>query len=180
MHLKQPGFTYSACGPFTKHAERIERFEQTGNTSYIFKNKLDKACFKHDSAYASYKDLLNRTRADKVLKNKAYEIASDPKYDGYQRGLAAMVYKFFDKKTNGSKVKRAERTQRASGVSNVKLAEELHKPVIKKFNKRKVYSSFKDIWGVDLADMQLLSRQNKGVKYLLCAIDLFSMLLLYR
>ena len=75
-------------------------------------------------------------------------------------------------------MKRAERTQRASGVinkSNVKLADELHKPVIKKYTKRKVYSSFKDnIWGVDLADMQLLSRQNKGIKYLLCVIDLFS------
>ena len=175
MHLKQPGFTYSACGPFTQHAERIKKFEQTGNTLYIFKNELDKACFKHDSAYADYKDLTNRTRADKVLKDRAFEIASDPKYDGYQRGLASMVYMFFDKKSSGSEVKRAERTQRASGASNVKLANELHKPVIKTFSKRKVYSSFKDnIWGVDLADMQLLSRQNKGIKYLLCVIDLFS------
>ena len=86
-----------------------------------------------------------------------------------------MVYRFFDKKSSGSEVKRAERTQRVSGASNVKLANQLHKPVIKKFTKRKVYSSFKDnIWGVDLADMQLLSRQNKGIKYLLCVIDLFS------
>ena len=63
-----------------------------------------------------------------------------------------------------------------SGVNeNTKLANELHKPIIRKFNKRKVYSSFKDnIWGVDLADMQLLSKFNKGIKYLLCAIDLFS------
>ena len=166
MHLKQPGFTYSACRLFTKHAERIKKFEQTGNTSYIFKNELDKACFKHDSAYADYKDLLNRTRADKVLKDRAFEIASDHKYDGYQRGLASMVYKFFDKKSSGSG---------AINKSNVKLADELHKPVIKKFTKRKMYSSFKDnIWGVDLADMQLLSRQNKGIKYLLCVIDLFS------
>ena len=146
MHLKQPGFTYSACGPFTKHAERIKKFKQTGNASYIFKNELDKACFKHDSAYADYKDLLNRTRADKVLRDKAYEIASDNKYDGYQRGLASMVYKFVDKKTS-SKVKRAERTQRASGsgvkrvdtkTTNIELADELHKPVIKKFSRRKV------------------------------------------
>ena len=77
-----------------------------------------------------------------------------------------MVYKFFDKKSSGSG---------ASKVSNVKLADELHRPVIKKFSKRKVYSSFKDnIWGVDLADTQLLSRKNKGIKYLLCVIDLFS------
>ena len=109
--------------------------------------------------------MLNKTRADKVLKDRAYEIASDPKYDGYQRGLASMVYKFFDKKSSGSG---------AINKSNVKLANELHKPVIKKFSKRKVYSSFKDnIWGVDLADMQLLTRQNKGIKYL-CVIDLFS------
>ena len=164
-HLKQPGFTYSATGPFTKHAESIKKFKQAGNTSYIFKNELDKVCFKHDSAYSDYKDLINRTRADKVLRDRAYQIASDPKYDGYQRGLVAMVYKFFDKKTIGSGVNK----------SSVELADELHKPVIKKFNKRKVYPSFKDnIWGVDLADMQLFSRQNKGVKYLLCAIDLFS------
>ena len=135
MHLKQPSFTYSACGPFIKHAERIKKFKQTGNTSYIFKNELDKACFKHDSAYADYKDLLNRTRAGKVLKDRAYEIASDPKYDGYQRSLTSMVYKFFDKKSSGSG---------AVNKSNVKLADELHKPVIKKFSKRKVYSSFKD------------------------------------
>ena len=166
MHLKQPGFTYSACGPFTKHAERIKKFKQTGNTSYIFKNELDKACFKHDGAYADYKDLTNRTRADKVLKDRAFEIASDPKYDGYQRGLASMVYKFFDKKSSGSGIVKK---------SNVKLANELHKPVIKKFSKCKVYPSFQDnIWGVDLTDMQLLSRQNNGIKYLLWVIDLFS------
>ena len=160
IHLKQPDFTYSACGPFTKHAEKIKKFKQTGNTSYIFKNVLDKACFKHDSAYADYKELTNRTQADNVLKDRAFEIASDPKYDGYQRGLASMVYKFSDKNSSGSG---------AINKRNVKLADELHKPVIKKFSKRKVYSSFKDnIWGVDLADMQLLSRQNKGKIFVVC------------
>ena len=111
------------------------------------------------------KDLINRTRADKVSTDKACDIASNPEYDGYQRGLASMVYKVFDKKTMGS------------GVNNesLKLADELHKPIIRKFNKRKLYSCFKDnIWGVDLADMQLLSKFNKGIKYLLCVIDLFS------
>ena len=166
MHLKQPSFTYSACGSFTKHAERIKKFEQTGNTSYIFKNELEKASFKHDSAYADYKDLANRTRANKVLKDRDFEIASDSKYDSYQRDVASMVYSFFHKKSSGSD---------ATNKSNAKLANELYKPVIKKFTKRKVYSLFKDnIWGVDLADMQLLSRQNKGIKYLLCVIDLFS------
>ena len=97
MHLKQPGFTYSACGPFTKNKERIEKFMQTGNTDFIYKNELDKACFQHDMAYGKSKDLIKRTQSDKVLREKAFKIASDPKYDRYQRGLASMVYKFFDK-----------------------------------------------------------------------------------
>ena len=104
MHLRQPRFTYSACGPFTKHKERIKKFNQTGDTRYIYRNDLDKACFKHDSAYADNKDLINRTRADKVLRDKAYDIASNPEYDSYQRGLASMVFKFFDKNTMGSGV----------------------------------------------------------------------------
>ena len=113
------------------------------------------------------KDLINRTRADKVLRDKAYDIASNPEYDGYQRGLASMVYKFFDKKTMGSGA--------VEPNESLKLADELNKPIIRKFNKRKVYSSFKDnIWGVDLADMQLLSKFNKGIRFLLCVIDIFS------
>ena len=101
MHLKQPGFTYSACGPFTKNKERIQKFKETGDTSYIYKNELDKACFQHDMTYGDFKDLTKRTIADKVLRNKAFKIASDRKYDGYQRGLASMVYKSFDKKSQG-------------------------------------------------------------------------------
>ena len=97
MHLKQPGFTCSACGPFTKNKERIQKFKETGNTSYIYKNELDKACFQHDMAYGDFKDLAKRTASDKVLRDKAFNIAKNPKYDGYQRGLASMVYKIFDK-----------------------------------------------------------------------------------
>ena len=102
MYLKQPGFTYSACGPFTKNKQRIEKFMPTGNTNFLYKNELDKACFQHDMAYGKTKDLVKRTWLDKVLRNKAFKIASDPKCDGYQRGLASMVYKFFDKKPTGS------------------------------------------------------------------------------
>ena len=102
MHLRQPQFVYSACGPFTRHKERIRTFKQTGDTHYIYRNDLDKACFEHDCSYADNKDLINRTKADKVLKVKAYNIASNPEYDGYQRGLARMVYKFFDEKSTGS------------------------------------------------------------------------------
>ena len=101
MHLKQPGFTYSASGPFTKNKERIENFRQTGNTDFIYGNELDKACFQHDMAYGKTKDLAKRTQSDKVLRNKASKIASDPKYDSYQRGLASMFYKIFDKKSSG-------------------------------------------------------------------------------
>ena len=110
--------------------------------------------------------MFSRAQSDKVLRDKAFKIASDPKYDGHQRGLASMIYKFFDKKSKGSGI---------TNESNFQLANELHKPVIKKCKKRKVHSSFKDnIWGVDLADMQSLSKYNKGIKYLLRAIDLFS------
>ena len=97
MHLRQPQFVYSACGPFTRHKERIKEFKRTGDTCYIYRNDLDKSCFQHDSAYADNKDLINRTKADKVLKDKAYNIARNPEYDGYQRGLASMVYKFLIK-----------------------------------------------------------------------------------
>ena len=99
MHLKQPGFTYSACGPFTKNKERIEKFMQTGNTGFIYKNELDKACFQHNMAYGKSKGLVKRTQLDKVLRNKAFKFASDPKYDGYQKGLASIVYSFFEKKS---------------------------------------------------------------------------------
>ena len=142
------------------------KFMQTENTDFIYKNGLDKAYFQHDMAYGKSKDLVKRTQSVKVLRDKAFKIASDPTYDGYQRGLASMVYKFFDKKSSGSGI---------TNGSNYQLSNELHKLIIEKFKKRKVYSSFRDnIWGVDLADMQSLSRYNKIFKYLLCAIDLFS------
>ena len=166
MHLRQPGFTYCACGPFTKNKERIEKFMKIGNTDSIYRNELDKPCVQHDMAYGKAKDLIRRTQSDKALRDKAFKIASDPKYDGYQRGLASMVYKFFDKMSKGSRI---------TNESNYQLANGLHKPIIRKFKKRKVYSSFRDnIWGADLANMQSLSKYNKGIKYLSCAIDLFS------
>ena len=125
MHLRQPGFTYSACVPFTKNKERIKKFMQCGNTDFIYKNELDKGCFQHDMAYGKSKDLFKRTQSDKVLRDKAFKIASNPKYDGYQRGLASMVCKFFDKKSKGRGI--------TTNKFNYQLANELHKPVIKKF-----------------------------------------------
>ena len=91
MPLKQPGFTYSACGLFIRNKERIEKFIQTGNTDFIFRNELDKACFQHNIAYGKSKDFAKRTQSDKVLRDEVFKIASDPKYNGYQRGLATMV-----------------------------------------------------------------------------------------
>ena len=132
--------------------QRIQKFMQTGDANYIYENKLDKACFLHDAAYSDSKDLSKRTQSDKVLKDKVFAIAIYPEYDGYQRRLASMVYKIFDKKSKGAGVKN-EITQ------NQQLANELHKPIIRKFKKRKVFSSFKDnIWGVDLAIMHLISK----------------------
>ena len=88
IHLKQPGFTYIACGPFAKSKERIQKFKETRDKKYIYKNEMDKACFQHDMTYGDFKYLARRTAADKVLKDKAFNIAKNPKYDGYQRGLA--------------------------------------------------------------------------------------------
>ena len=97
---------------------------QTGNTDFIYRNELDKACFQHDIAYVKSKDLVKRTQSDKFLKDKAFKIASNPKYDGYQRGLASMVYKFFDKKSKGSSI---------ANEPNYQLTNELRKPIIRKF-----------------------------------------------
>ena len=109
-----------------------------------------------------------RTAADKVLRDKAFNIAKDPKYDGHQRGLASMVYTSFDKKIYCGGIKN-------ENISNKELAEELHKLIIRKFNKRKVQPPFiENIWGADLADMQLISKFNKGIKFLLSVIDFYS------
>ena len=91
MHLKQPRFTYNACGPSTKNKDRILNFKETRDTSYIYKNELDKACFQYDIAYGDFKDLARRTGSDKVLRDRAFNVAKNPKYDGYQSGIASMV-----------------------------------------------------------------------------------------
>ena len=109
-----------------------------------------------------FKELARRAASDKILRDKAFNIAKNPKYDGYQRGLASMAYKFFNKKNYGSSIKN-------------ELAKELHKPVIKIFKKRKVQSPFiSNIWGDDLADMQLIRKFNKRFRFLLCVIYVYS------
>ena len=143
MHLKQPGLTYSACGPFTKNKGRIQKFKETGDTNYTYKNEFDKACFQHDMAYGDFKDLARRAASDNVLRDKVFNIAKNPKHEGYQRGLASMVYKFFDKNSKGSGVNIPLESIEES-------AKELHKPIIRKFKKSTVCSGVKDnIWGAD-------------------------------
>ena len=122
MHLEQPEFTYSACGTFTKNKERIEKFKEAGDTSYIYKNELDKAFFQHDMAYGDFKDFARKTASNKVVRGKAFNIAKNPKCDGYQRGLDSMVYKFFDEKSKGIGVS-------ISLEPDGELAEELHKVI---------------------------------------------------
>ena len=161
MYLKQPGFTYSTRGPFTKNKERIKKLKKTGDTSYIYKNELDKACFQHDMAYADFKDLARRAASDKVLREKVFNIAKNPKYDGYQRGLASIVYKFFDKKSallsdksvSGSGVNthandKIRQSQRPLDFSTHQLAEELHKTIIRNFEEKKFIQDLKIIFGM--------------------------------
>ena len=119
MHLKQPGFTYSARGPFTKSKQGTQKFMQTGDTCYIYKNELNKACFQHDMACG---DLKRRTQSDRISKDKAFAIASNPKCDGYQTELASMIYKFFDKKSKGNGIKNEIK-------ENQRLGNELHIPL---------------------------------------------------
>ena len=140
FHLKQPGFTYSACWPFTKHREGIQKFSETRKLKHLYRTELDRACFAHDVTYSQSKDLAKTIISCEILKDRAHEIARNCGYEGYQRALASMTYKFFVKKT-GSRL-----------CVNEQLAEELHKPVTKKLKRRKVYVRFKDnIWAADLA-----------------------------
>ena len=179
MHFKKPRFTYSGSGTFTKNKEGIQEFKETEDTKYIYRNQLDKAFFQHDMAYGDFKDFSRKTASDKVFRDIAFSFDKNPKNDGYQRGIASMVYKIFDKKSTSL----ADKFVSVSGVTtlanksafnneikqNRELDEELHKPIIRKLKKkRKLYSSFKNnIWG----DMQLIREFNKEFRFLLCAID---------
>ena len=139
MLLRQPGFTYSACGQFTKVKEKIHKFKETGNLRYIYQNEPDKACFQHDMAYRDFKDLTKIKASDKILRDKTFNIFKYPKYDGYQRGFTSMVYKSFDKKSASLARSETLDTRDKSAFSgavknenmtNQESAEELHKPII--------------------------------------------------
>ena len=148
MHLKQPVFTYMACRLFTKNKERIQKFIETGDTNCIYKNEFDKACFQHDMAYGDFKDLARGAASAEILIDKAFNIAKNLKYDGYQKGLASMVYKFFDEKASGSGVSTHENDERPLDLAMQKVAEELHKPIIRKFQKEQFILDSKTIFWV--------------------------------
>ena len=144
MHLRQPGFTCKAGGLFTKNKERIKKFKETRDSQYIFQNILDKYCIQHDMAYGHFTDLTRRTGSDKILHDKAFNIAKNQRLrktsDVYQCKLASLVYKFL----------------------------ELHKTIIRKLEKNKSTLTFiGNIWGADLADMQLINKFSKGTCFLL-------------
>ena len=131
MHLRQSEFASSPCGLFARHFEGIRKFEETSNLMHICNSKFDESCFAYNAAYCNRKDLAQRAR---ILNDRAYEMAINPKYDEYQKGWLSMNYKFFNKKT-GSGEKESVKEQ---------LAQELYKLVVKKFKRRKDYAIFKD------------------------------------
>ena len=135
-----------------KQRKRIQKFRETGNLKHSDRNKLDKACCVHDETHSNSKDLAKRTTSDKVVSDRAYEIARNRGYGGYERALTSTVYRFFNRKTG-------------SGASlNEQLAKELHNSVIKNFKRRKIYAKFRDnIWAADLAEMKSLPSKNKNV-----------------
>ena len=100
LHLKHPEFTYIACGLFTKHRERIQKFRKTGNLKYLHRNELDKTCFTFDAVYSDSKDLATRFISDKILKDKAYEIARNWRYDEYQIAYGIWYIIFLMRKEN--------------------------------------------------------------------------------
>ena len=116
MHLRQQGFTYTACEPLIKNKEKIQKFTETRDSWYIYQSKLDIACFQQYKTYGDFKDLNRKTASGKMLCDKALNIAENPKHHGYHCGLASMVYKFFDKNTAGSNIGN-------KNISNKKLSE---------------------------------------------------------
>ena len=151
MHSKQPAFTFSACGPFTKNKERIQKFKETGDTKYISKNELDKACFQHDMAYGDF----SRIQQEEQLLLKIQNLMD----------IKEVLFLWFTIFLMPQKNEIKQHQQ---------LAEELHRPIIKKCKEEKFILLKDNIWSTDLADMQLISKFNKRNRFLLCVIDIFS------
>ena len=140
MHLRQPGFRYSACGPFTKKKKeaRIQKFKEIKDLRYIYQDELNKACFQHSMTFGAFKDLPRRTASDKVLHDQSFAIASNPQHDRYCGGLASIIHNFFQKKSSNT----TAHTGRGIISDDQQLANELHKPITRKFKKDKIYSSY--------------------------------------
>ena len=145
-----------------KYKQRIQKFEKTGDSQCIYQKKQIKLVLHMIWLMREFKDIARRTASDRILRDKAFNTAKSPKYDGYQRVLASVFYKFFDKKTPGSGIKN-------NNISNKELSEELHIPIMKKFKKTKVQSRFID----NIAHMQLISKFHKEFRFLLCVIDIY-------
>ena len=157
-NLKQPGFTYSACGQFTRSKSLCKP-----EIKYLF-TKMNS--IRLDTAYGKSEDLVKRTQSNKILRDKESKIANDRKFDGYQRGLASMVYKLFENN-------QVELVLLMNQSFNWQM--NFINQLFKKLKNRKVYSSFRhNIWVVDLAGIQSLSKYNERIKYSLCTIDIFS------
>ena len=139
-HLKRSRFTYSACRTLTKNKERTEKSKEAGDTSYISRNELAEAFFRHHMAYGGFKDFARKAASDTVVKGKAFNITKNSKNDVYQRGIASMVYKSFDEKSKGSGVS-------TSLEPNEELAEELHKAITRTFKKEQFTQDLKTIFG---------------------------------
>ena len=164
IYLRRPDLNIVLVDNLLKTKKEYKNLKKQEISRYINQNELGKACFQHDIIYGRTRrfnyDLTRRTASDKILRDKAFNIVKNLKYDGYQRSLASIVYKCFDKKSFGSDIKN-------QNISNKELAEELQKPIIRKFKKRKVQSPLiENIWGADLADMLLISKLNKGIRFL--------------
>ena len=165
MHLRQSGFTYSACGTSTKkkkkNKERRQKFKETGDSRYIYQNELGKACFQHDMAYGDFEDLNRRTFAHKVLQDKAFNVAKDSKYDGYQYWHVCwhIDIEFFDKKSSGSGIN-------SEIISNKELGEELHKPIIRKWAHKgsEFYNRSMKSW-LEKKDIEMYLRRNAQLKW---------------
>ena len=201
LHLVDPIVgKYSACGPGTKHKERIKKFLETKDVTNLYKNDLDKACFLHDSGYSKFKDVEGRRPYDKKLIEDSKKIINS-NLDGFQRGYASMINKFFSKKIGGELSRREINTlkkthynpltgyssmnelHRRTGIPTSKIKEWLetqdtytkHKPIVRKFKRRKVITGgVNHQWQADLVELQEFAKVNDGYRYLLTVIDIFS------
>ena len=156
-----------------KNKKSTKTFKEAVDSQYMYQNELDKACFRHDMAYECFKDLTRRTAFDKILFDNAFNIAKNPKYYGYQRGIniASMVQKCFDKKTSAMRAKKFP----GSGMRICQISNQQNNytnQLLENLRKEKYAHLLQKI--ADLADMQLLSKFNKGFRFLLCVIDIYS------